>query len=113
MSPEQRKREKDWRRRGIRWTGKPFTCEHRELLVSHQGEKCFVCGREDADKSGRALHVDHDHETGEARGLLCTFCNRILGIKGLAPRLRKMARYHSRPPARQIQESNSNEWGDQ
>lgn len=42
---------------------------------------CAVCGT-DKCKSGRRLSIDHNHETGEVRGLLCGDCNRALGLLG-------------------------------
>ena len=47
--------------------------EFRELLVS-QGGLCKICG-----DSGN-LCIDHDHQTGEVRGLLCGLCNSGLGM---------------------------------
>ena len=42
-----------------------------------QGGGCAICGR--PPKPGKSLHVDHDHETGYVRGLLCFNCNAALG----------------------------------
>lgn len=39
------------------------------------GEHCGICG---ALPNGRKLDRDHDHRTGEPRGLLCWACNRQL-----------------------------------
>lgn len=43
-----------------------------------QGGKCKICGKELPD--GEYLHVDHNKETGEIRGLLCGKCNKALGL---------------------------------
>lgn len=40
------------------------------------------------------LHMDHDHETGEFRGLLCNGCNTALGLlKENVDRIRGLAKY--------------------
>jgi hypothetical protein len=44
-----------------------------------QGNSCAICGTaEPLTPTGR-LHIDHDHETGEVRGLLCMGCNTGIG----------------------------------
>ena len=48
-----------------------------ERMKVAQDYKCATCGDEE---SGRGLFVDHDHETGEVRGLLCHNCNSSLGL---------------------------------
>jgi len=57
---------------------------------------CEICGilepRE--RKRGCGMHIDHDHETGENRGVLCHKCNRALGSFGDDPeRLEAAAMY--------------------
>lgn len=52
-------------------------------MVAEQEGRCAVCGREPSgDRWDRSLHVDHDHETGAIRGLLCGPCNRGIGLLG-------------------------------
>jgi hypothetical protein len=57
-----------------------LTVEDYDALLASQNGKCAICGSEFADKRVGFLHVDHDHETGEVRGLLCSSCNRGLGF---------------------------------
>jgi hypothetical protein len=63
-----------------------------ERLVAERGEVCAICG---ARPKTRKLHVDHDHRTGEVRGLLCFRCNRALPAYLGADWLRKAADYVS------------------
>ena len=51
--------------------------QYAEMLES-QGYKCAICGA-DQCSSGRNFAVDHNHETGKVRGLLCSNCNTSLG----------------------------------
>lgn len=69
-----------------------ITAAEELALSAWQSGRCFVCGRK---AKTRSLAVDHDHETGEVRGLLCSDdkygCNvllrRILGDPAAAARL--------------------------
>jgi len=47
-----------------------------DALCQAQDHKCKICGVQ------KALHVDHCHETGVVRGLLCMDCNTGLGKLG-------------------------------
>jgi glycerol-3-phosphate dehydrogenase len=51
-----------------------ITTEEFFEMVERQEGKCAVCERE------CELQVDHDHETGVVRGLLCGNCNRAAGL---------------------------------
>lgn len=46
-------------------------------LVKEQNYVCAVC--DGVNSGNRQLAIDHDHETGEVRGLLCLGCNLALG----------------------------------
>jgi len=48
--------------------------EHRARL----SRPCEICGN--FDERSRAMHVDHDHETGKLRGTLCHNCNVSIGL---------------------------------
>ena len=69
--------------------------EYHELLA-RQGGACAVChdknNSETTMRRGkRGLHVDHDHKTGQVRGLLCNGCNRALGFTGDRPEVLRAA----------------------
>jgi hypothetical protein len=59
-----------------------LTEEGYEDILLHQEGVCAICKREPQE---RMLCVDHDHESGEIRGLLCNACNFILGLAKDSP----------------------------
>ena len=67
-------REKAWLRRyGI-------TRGWYDTTLEEQGGCCAICQTTEIGRKGHThFHVDHNHDTGEVRGLLCDLCNRGLG----------------------------------
>lgn len=55
-----------------------MTLEDYDEMVEKQSGCCAIC----SDKPKKTLHVDHDHKTGDIRGLLCSKCNQGLGMLG-------------------------------
>jgi hypothetical protein len=53
-----------------------ITPEQYDEMLEAQGGGCAICGK---PPGKTALHVDHCHETGRVRGLLCFSCNAGLG----------------------------------
>lgn len=72
---------------------KGITPEDEARMAEAQGHRCAIC-REDRPKDTRSMHLDHDHVTGKARGMLCPRCNQTLGrVKDDPALLRAMAEY--------------------
>lgn len=49
-----------------------------DAMLSEQNGACAICGKPEK-RQGRRLGVDHCHETGEIRGLICLKCNIGIG----------------------------------
>ena len=50
-----------------------------QTMLNAQHGRCAICGVREEDSLGGRLRVDHDHVTGDNRGLLCMNCNTALG----------------------------------
>lgn len=51
-----------------------------EALLDSQDGRCAICCRREPGGRSNEWHVDHCHETGVVRGLLCAGCNLGLGV---------------------------------
>jgi hypothetical protein len=80
------------RRRRNTWLKRVYgiTIEDEEELLRKQDSGCGICGtKEPKGASGRGsgpggfttgrFCIDHDHETGKVRGILCSSCNFAIG----------------------------------
>lgn len=63
-----------WKQAGI----KGMTTERYNDMLLAQNFSCAIC-RTHQKKLKRKLSVDHNHQTGKVRGLLCDACNRGIG----------------------------------
>lgn len=86
------KRRHNWRSYGM-------TPEKYNQMLAEQGGVCAICGQDEPAANGRTgkkflLSVDHDHATGEVRGLLCNRCNRAIGLMSDSTDLLKKAIYY-------------------
>ena len=55
-----------------------LTADEVDKMLAAQGGVCAICG-ERPEVEAR-MHVDHDHETGAIRGVLCSRCNHAIGL---------------------------------
>jgi hypothetical protein len=60
------------------WNNFRLTVEESDKIDEFQGDVCFACGRPQ-EPIGKRLAVDHNHDSGEVRGKLCSGCNPLLG----------------------------------
>lgn len=59
-----------------------ITLEQYDNMLAKQNGCCAVCGKNTPGHNHKHFSVNHDHETGEIRGLLCNDCNRGIGLLG-------------------------------
>jgi hypothetical protein len=57
-----------------------LSAEDYARMLAKQKGLCLICFRPPTE--GHRLNVDHDHETGKVRGLLCNNCNTAIGLFG-------------------------------
>lgn len=54
-----------------------------QVILEAQGFLCAICDRDLEGKTGKlGPHVDHCHKTSQVRGILCSWCNRGIGLLG-------------------------------
>ena len=93
------RKEKDWGRRILRTYG--ITPKQYWDLYKKQGGVCAVCQR--ATGKTKRLSVDHDHQTGLVRGLLCGPCNRdVIGRVYDVETALRVVEYLRNPPSKKL-----------
>lgn len=85
---------RDYSRKYYRQSKYGLTPEEYELMRAEQDDKCAICNEAEIDTwrgHVKDLAVDHDHNTGQVRGLLCAQCNTGIGKFKDNPELLKAA----------------------
>lgn len=99
-SDKDRERSSAWRKKNPRWARDQqlrfkfgITIDDYEKLLTNQKFCCAICERHMSEFK-RSLAVDHNHSTGQIRGLLCLNCNNGIGkLKDDIQLLEKAIRY--------------------
>ena len=74
--PVEKKKQKN---RRISLTRRGITQNEYEEMYTNQKGCCAICGKHETNIVNQRLNIDHCHETGKVRGLLCHHCNAALG----------------------------------
>lgn len=75
---KKRQEDPDWQRRKHLKLNWGLTIADYDEMLENQNGQCAICGTEDFGSKRGA--VDHNHKTGEIRGILCSKCNQGLGL---------------------------------
>lgn len=59
-----------------------ISLEEYDAALALQGKKCGCCGLTIESSRPRQFAVDHCHQTGKNRGILCADCNMAIGLLG-------------------------------
>lgn len=59
-----------------------ITIEQFDAMLAAQDGRCAICLRLPEDPRGYLPHIDHCHQTGRVRGILCGPCNKGIGMFG-------------------------------
>ncbi len=71
-----------------------LTIDEYNTMLLNQSNSCAICGTTTPTGKWKVFAVDHNHVTGQVRGLLCNECNRGMGLlRDSADLLRKAADY--------------------
>ncbi len=57
-----------------------ISVEDFEKMLVEQQNKCYICYIDVQETIKKRLCIDHDHDSGKIRKLLCTKCNTALGL---------------------------------
>ena len=68
-----------------------LTLNDYEQMFAQQNGRCALCGTDEPGGQWGRLCVDHDHETGRIRALLCNCCNIAIGHLNDDPKLLEKA----------------------
>lgn len=70
-----------------------LTLDDYDSMFDSQGGVCAICFEIEKEDRGQLdpLSVDHNHDTGKVRGLLCGRCNRAIGLMNDNPKLLRQA----------------------
>lgn len=77
------------RRNSLLKSRRGITVAERGNMLNAQGNVCVICGTD--TPSGKGWNVDHCHDTGAIRGILCPKCNMAIGLLGHDPTILQAA----------------------